>query len=291
MKSELINVTPQMASNWLSQNINNRPLRRSMVDGLKAAFQRGEYITTHQGIAFSENGELLDGQHRLTAISEMRDGSFPMLVSSGVDENSFSVMDIGVKRTQADALRLDDRRVVEVARLIANFVTNRQIQVTPLMLLPIIEGIQRTHDRLVSFCATSAKTWSSAPVRLAAVVSIDCGSNEDYVKTTFRALVHSDFESMSPVAQSLYRSGLDGRVRAANTADMLARCLVAFDDKKAGLRKVQISDTSPAVQRVKNIYGCYVASEQPIEKKKATPVSVAKSVSHRDFTTVLRRKV
>ena len=279
MKSEQINVTPQMASEWLSFNKNNRPLRRGMVDGLKAAFLRGEYIVTHQGIAFSENGELLDGQHRLTAISELREGVFPMLVSRGVDENSFPVIDIGSKRTQVDALRMGDRRVVEVARIVAVLCSNHKITVTPLMLLPIIGGIQKQHDRLLAFCSTSSKTWSSASVRLGAIVSMEMGSDADYVKTNYRALIHADFDSMSPACMSLFRSALDGKVRASNRVDMIARCLVAFNDKKAGLKKIQINEASGAVAAIKMLYGDLIAQEAQPEKKQATPVSAAKSVS------------
>lgn len=223
MKSEIIKVTPQMAAEWLSLNENNRPLRRTVIEGLKAAFARGEYMTTHQGIAFSETGELLDGQHRLTAISELRDGCFPMLVSRGVIENAFTVMDIGLKRTPADALRIDDRRVVEVARLIGVICLTKKGSVTPLMLLPIINEIQRSHDSLVYFCQTVSKGWSTAPVRLAAVVSLVSGGDADYIKATYRSLVLSDFDSMSPVARALYRSYVNGNVRSSDRYDMLAR--------------------------------------------------------------------
>lgn len=291
MKTELVNVTPQMAANWLSMNTNNRQLRRSMVEGLKSAFLRGEYITTHQGIAFSTSGELLDGQHRLTAISELRDGVFPMLVTTGADNDSFSVLDIGVKRTASDSLRMDDRRVVEVARLIANICTNRTFQITPLMLLPIINGIQHAHDRLFAFCPSIAKTWSSAPVRLAAIASMDLGSDEDYVKTIYRAMVHSDFDSMSPVAMSLYRSALDGKIRAANYTDMLARCMVAFNDKKMNLQKVQVRDTTEAVGKIKLLYSGYITAEVTTEKKKAIPTGTAKSVSRTNSNKFIQRSL
>lgn len=279
MKTEFVNVTPAIAATWLSQNQNNRPIRRGVVEGLKSAFLRGEYITTHQGVAFSEDGELLDGQHRLTAISELRDGMFPMLVTRGLVGNAFQAMDTGLKRTASDSLRMDDRRVVEVARLIAVICTARRGSVTPLLLIPIIEEIECVHSGLMSFCPTSAKAWSAAPVRLGAVASILSGEDSDYVKTTYRALVLTNFDAMPPVARALYKSYLSGVVRASDTADMLSRAMVVFNARKAQNTRVQINDNKDSSEKIRSLFGHLIADEIGAEKKKAAPGGAAKSVS------------
>ncbi|UBB15450.1 hypothetical protein [Comamonas odontotermitis] len=285
MKTEIINVTPAMAATWLSCNSSNRTLRRSTVEGLKAAFKRGEYVPTHQGIAFSTGGVLLDGQHRLTAISELRDGSFPMLVTRGLSDEAFKAMDIGVKRTAADALRSEDRRLVETARLIAAICVHNKSSVTPTMLIPIIENIKRHHDALLAFCPTAARTWSSAPVRLAAVMSMKNGVDVDYVRSVYRSLVMSHFDAMPPVAQSLYRSHVDGRIRASDTADMLSRCLIAFSPEKAKLTKVQIKDSTASYSQVRVVFGWTVQADDAPEKKKAARGGAAKGVMQSDFRT------
>src|SRR5215831_4798996 len=65
MKTTLERLTPAIARNWLAHNKNNRAIRASHVETLRAAFARGEFVTTHQGVAFDTGGDLLDGQHRL----------------------------------------------------------------------------------------------------------------------------------------------------------------------------------------------------------------------------------
>lgn len=289
MKSEIVNVTPQMAADWLSLNEDNRPLRRTTVDGLKAAFARGEYLQTHQGIAFSKAGKLLDGQHRLTAISELRDGLFPMLVSWGVAENAFQVMDIGVKRSPADALRMTDRRVVEVARLIGVMCMVKRANVTPVMLVPIIDRIQRAHDSLLAFCPSIARTWSSAPIRLAAVASLIAGGDADYIRATYRSLVMSDFDSMPPVARALYKAHVSGVVRASDVNDMLSRCMSVFNAKKATNTKIQIKDNLESVARIRDLFGDLIQQDEPWAKKTATPEGVAKSVLPLHFNRVAGR--
>lgn len=68
--NRVIEVTPQLAAKWLEGNTHNRPLRQTSVDRYAADMKAGRWLLTHQGIAFDQNGVLLDGQHRLWAIVE-----------------------------------------------------------------------------------------------------------------------------------------------------------------------------------------------------------------------------
>jgi hypothetical protein len=288
MKVEIINVTPQQASDWLKVNTTNRPLRRSVVDGLKSALMRGEYIQTHQGIAFAESGELLDGQHRLTAISELRDGNYPMVVAFDVPAMAFQVMDIGVKRTAADSLRIEDRRIVEVARLIAMICQTNKGMVTPTMLLPIIAEIEPFHSSLTAFCSTSVKTWSSAPVRLACCMLMMNGADADYVRILYRAMIVGDFEAMPKGVQSLYRAGHDGRVRASDHSDMIARVLAAFDVRKATNNRIMVRDPMAAPGEVRRLFGHLIKREAEMDKKKGTVKTAPKGVLQRNSTSRAR---
>ena len=70
MKTEVVLVTPLLAKKWLERNTDNRDIRPSVVTGLAESITRGEWVLSHQGIAFAKSGRLLDGQHRLLAIVE-----------------------------------------------------------------------------------------------------------------------------------------------------------------------------------------------------------------------------
>ncbi|MET7377919.1 hypothetical protein ABZT08_03695 [Streptomyces sp. NPDC005526] len=105
MHMEVVDVSPQLAMEWLAHNTNNRPLSKSTVLQLAGQIQRGEWQLTHQGIAFDEDGVLIDGQHRLAAI--VKSGiTVPLTVTHGVPRTAFTVMDTGRKRTGRDALAL-----------------------------------------------------------------------------------------------------------------------------------------------------------------------------------------
>lgn len=60
--------------------------------------ENGWWEVTHQGIAIDENGNLMDGQHRLRAVIESNTPSV-MMVSIGVSRDVFTLMDGGLTRS------------------------------------------------------------------------------------------------------------------------------------------------------------------------------------------------
>lgn len=254
MQTAVVNMTPKLAAKYLQKNVCNRTIRRAVVEGLKAAMLRGEYIMSHQGIAFTDDGVLADGQHRLTAISELESGAFPMQVTTGLSRDAFKVMDIGLKRSAADALS-DDRRTVEVASCFATICgTSKRASQSPAMLIPYIERIRPIHDDLMAYCSASSKTWSAVAIRAAAVLSVILGAEADYVKSVYRSLVLTDLDAMPPVAKALFKSQLSGFVNVRDKVDTIARCLTVFDKKRANNKMIKVLDTQRTYQLVREIF-------------------------------------
>jgi hypothetical protein len=114
MKTQLKTVSPAQASKWLKEaNVTNRVIRMAHVNRLKNTILSGKWIVTHQGIAFAEDGTLIDGQHRLMAI-EAAGKPVDVLVTTGMQKfhngdvnlNTMDVIDCGKPRTTADQLHL-----------------------------------------------------------------------------------------------------------------------------------------------------------------------------------------
>lgn len=100
-------ITPERAKVFLASNFaRNRPVRRSRVERYKRLIADGDWRVTHQGIAFDKDGRLIDGQHRLTALSEMPTGSSARLTVARyvVDTRALSTLDIGASRLAGDAI-------------------------------------------------------------------------------------------------------------------------------------------------------------------------------------------
>jgi hypothetical protein len=99
-------ITPDKALNWLENaNPNNRTLSDAHVNRLARDMKEGRWILTHEGIAFSPEGILLDGQHRLWAIVEA-DMPVEMHVWFNVDPAALMAIDSGKTRSLADILRI-----------------------------------------------------------------------------------------------------------------------------------------------------------------------------------------
>src|SRR3954467_14111979 len=68
IRGYLVEVTPDLAAQWLRANTGNRPVREAHVRSLAEEITADRWKVTHQGIAFSLSGRLMDGQHRLRAV-------------------------------------------------------------------------------------------------------------------------------------------------------------------------------------------------------------------------------
>ena len=101
LKSDLIFVTPEMAREWLKRNKNNRKLKIHKVAKLRDDLRHGRFRTTHEGLAFNCNGDLKDGQHRLTAIVEEGIGAW-MMVTTGLRDDAVIAINRGSIRSVQD---------------------------------------------------------------------------------------------------------------------------------------------------------------------------------------------
>lgn len=104
MKPEVVLVTPKIAEQWLKKNDGNRPIsERTLREYTKMMLDGQWKDKTGDAVCFNCDGTLIDGQHRLKAISESGK-SYSMVVVRGVAKDVFMVKDAGKKRSISDAL-------------------------------------------------------------------------------------------------------------------------------------------------------------------------------------------
>lgn len=101
--AEVMTITPTLATTWLNRNENNRPVRNLRVATYAREMKAGRWRLNGDSIRFDRDGNLLDGQHRLFACIEAG-VSFPALVVTGLEPDTFTSIDVGIRRTGADAL-------------------------------------------------------------------------------------------------------------------------------------------------------------------------------------------
>lgn len=91
---ERIEITPHIAMNWLNQVPEfQRKEDPNQVQKIAYAIRKGEWRENGSTIVFNENGDLIDGQHRLRAIA-ISGKTVPSLVVTGVskDQTTFDTL-------------------------------------------------------------------------------------------------------------------------------------------------------------------------------------------------------
>lgn len=128
MTTRVETITPEWAAKILAAHDPNRNLRPAHVSRLARAIKDGQWMLTHQGVAFDREGRLLDGQHRLAAVV-LAGKPVLMNVTTDADPASFAAVDSGLKRSAADVLHLagftGGHQLAAAARL------HNQIRVNP----------------------------------------------------------------------------------------------------------------------------------------------------------------
>lgn len=119
-------VDSETATEMMKFNIKNRRVRRSSVNYLKYQIINGEWRDDHpQPIVFSSKGRLIDGQHRLVAISEMEISANEALivrVETGADDTVREYMDTGIPRSLDDRVEIvDDLQKNKIITQLATF--------------------------------------------------------------------------------------------------------------------------------------------------------------------------
>lgn len=256
MKTEditLEKITPLTARKWLvDHNTNNRRLRMWWAQAMAAAMARGEWITTHQGVAFTESGRLVDGQHRLEAICQY--GSpVEMFVFRGVPDNAFKVIDVGVKRKTEDLTGLP-KKTAEACRFMSTLIHGGNV--TAQTTLDVADaGAAELHERLMSHCSKTKAVYTTAPIRAAAIALVLDGYSETEVFTTYGNLVFQKFDELPPIAYSFIRQVNDKKLGIRNHLDVLARALKVLNPNNKNLTRVNVSqaDGSAASEYVRTI--------------------------------------
>lgn len=103
--SDVERIDGKLADEYLKFNVHNRPLSEKKIMQLAADMEAGRWQFNGEAIKFSLDGSLLDGQHRLHAIS-LCGVPVEMLVVRGLPAESQSTMDQGLRRSASDQLNL-----------------------------------------------------------------------------------------------------------------------------------------------------------------------------------------
>lgn len=102
-------ITPAVAKHILEKhNQSNRSLNENHISSLVRDIKNGHWIEgTGTMVSFAQNGQLIDGQHRLGAIVKSKT-PLRLSLKFGLDESAQRVIDTGRKRTYSDFIAMTE---------------------------------------------------------------------------------------------------------------------------------------------------------------------------------------
>jgi hypothetical protein len=105
IRTQVVIVTPHMASEWLKNALRNRTPSSRRIDMYAESMRNGLWKLNGEPLLFDAKGRLMDGRHRLTAC--VQSGSpFETLCVFGVSHDVMETINTGVVRSPGDALQV-----------------------------------------------------------------------------------------------------------------------------------------------------------------------------------------
>lgn len=239
MKTKKVIMTPEMAKIILSKNKGNRNVRNRWVNELADIIHNNEWQLTHQSIAVSTTGRLLDGQHRLLAII-LANKPVPVLMTENCDEESFAFIDKGVKRSLSDNLSVN-KKVGEIYAFMLHAYGFRADRPAAAIALRNSD-IGFISEYLISACSTTRRSASTAPVKTAAVVCAYMSKQIEEVTEDYRNFILVDYDKMTSGLKLLERQIATGTANSGKSRDMYVRACKAFFMRNEPAQLLKISE-------------------------------------------------
>lgn len=190
MYSRQETITPEVAAAYLQKNVSNRPIQRMTVKNYARDMLNGKWELNEQGIGFYENGNLVNGQHRLSAVIE---AGIPveMYVTYNVPNNSF-IHDRGRGRTMKNILDMNGFSASIASNALiggVNFLFSLcgKGKVTDKTIIDFCNENEEILSKCVSIVSSGSKTGicKKAPIIAATFCALYNGINEDILREFF----------------------------------------------------------------------------------------------------------
>jgi hypothetical protein len=251
MRSEVMVITPEMARQWLSGQNKNRKLMASHVTYLANEIKSGRWRISGDTIKFGDNGKLLDGQHRLSAI--LKAGiAIKSLVVFDIPVEHFTIIDRGVVRNIGDITGISLDYVDIYTFLIkANMMPGKKIKPSPDDVAKLHEYLKPHVSTLLKYCPQNVRYYSSSAMRTAVVLSLINNENDsEYILSTYKALVLRQYKNTSVVADALRKmheneTALKGfsQTEFKNRLETFYRGMYVFNKANANSLRVLITES------------------------------------------------
>lgn len=160
-KAQFEIITPLDAHKFLNNNHSNRPLDIRRVARYAREMRLGRWMVNGDTIKICSDGTLLDGQHRLEAITRS-DTTIEYLVVRDLPKEIFATLDAGKNRSGGDVLSIQGHlyttHLASAARTVFSLETSTKGKViTNTDILGVIEAAPSLPKNVITFCRSYRK--------------------------------------------------------------------------------------------------------------------------------------
>lgn len=228
--SEVVELSPSIATELLENNPTNRPVTRSRIETYAKDIVEGRWQLNGEPIIISREGLLNDGQHRCNAVIKA-ERSIPTLVVFGVDRESRKTTDIGAAKTAGSFAGMDGipnaNTVAGIARLVLCYRETGGVQNTRLVTnTQVSEFIADNTESIVEMGRT-ANHYQRDLVRLVS-------------PTVFGFCYYICAEKSREAADEFYHAVATGEMLASNDPAFIVRSRFASLGKAARQAKAEL---------------------------------------------------
>jgi len=199
MKVQILDVTPDMAKMFLMKNKSNRRINKSQLEMLERSINDGHWRLTHQGIALYKDGEIADGQHRLTAIVNTgRTLRMPLFTDVERDTGTVLAIDCGLKRSVRDGAAITGESLTYTHAAIAKaleygYRSFGRAKLTHMEQYDLVSKWRESIDKTDRFFTRRTLKIAITPVKVAALTAINNGVDELLIEEFCKTLATGEY--------------------------------------------------------------------------------------------------
>jgi hypothetical protein len=242
-------ISPHVAKQYLERNHKNRSLTKERVNALSRDIQSDAFMVTHQCIAFNANGDLIDGQHRLSAVVatgksvqmyvaryERTETAMALPFDNGLTRKHYDILDITRKQTElaSAVLRIKGR---------ANTFTSADIQAC-------VDHHESQFNTVLECSSNTAKHRSSAGAKAAIALLIKKNPQAaDEIIQQYVKFLNFDLDGMWPSVAACVRALENIRASGGSTMQKMvaSRVWYAFQPENKHLKLIRILDENALI--------------------------------------------
>lgn len=245
-------VGPDMAERLLENNEGNRTISKADVKRITADILRGDWRMSFDPIVFTDNGRLLNGQHRLSAIADSgKTVRCVVAITKEERQTALDVMgDFGRKRQASDYTEIQNK-IISVGNVLHRFMEGANP--SPIRSVELAEKLEMIWPE--GMPVRGEKPYTRAPYKLGFIYACHFG-DADYALEQAKAFAIGDISRLSRYMGLFYKTAILDRSPEKHVQTMQA--IRACEKKRSSMSKFYKESSSLSLidlrKRLRKLY-------------------------------------